>query len=697
MSKSYRTKQPVKSETKFVSEPLNLQKDTSRNPNVVYKRKEASDAAADIVSILQTLSAGQPPNNEQMEYMIERARKVLQVETKNPNLDSKAQQFIEHLIDLFNALESIIVNKNANHDFQNFTLYFIRSIRDLSVKGREGQLSPDVDRFKIESLFDDIKTVLLLMVRERQFRTMMVDMFGILERLFTVKVEEKKLKERAGGEERMYGRRETGDVSVTQAYQTEEYTERHVGREYEKRQGEEEEIMKEAREQLSNSIHSLLISLSENQEFQRGTRSMFSIIKYLQSDIGASGFSASTLLTDNMIQAMKYFRRIVNLFVTSNAFDRLIDDTRDTMMFIRRDEALKRYLISIQNFVEKAMTDKEFLRSDDYFKRSDYLIDEGRRLASEYYDLKFKNIYQDGKLTLNELRQDPDYMHFNTALRNLISDLYHVDSRGNYKLDTRTLFQMKEVLAPLIIEQLAFIPIPHISSTSKKLDWNVDGVVFSAYDILPDHIYIDTYLRSDIKPLTEYQKELIKDIVVSDRHHMVPAEKRRSEAAAKVDPHEFQQRIHGYFNVTVTNIRTDLKDVRFSFRRKVFPKMKDEGLANISMGGRGCTIKIRIDVDNRNLEHSFFTGGSVKVKISKLKINLRSTKRDGFYNFMTRVFSRAIARQIETAIAQRISQIMAKIIEVMNRQIRKAPGRLNRMATSGSTLFSQISQQLTTT
>src|SRR5690606_38125438 len=129
-------------------------------------------------------------------------------------------------------------------------------------------------------------------------------------------------------------------------------------------------------------------------------RSMFSISKYLQSDIGASGFSASTLLTDNMIQAMKYFRRIVNLFVTSNAFDRLIDDTRDTMMFIRRDEALKRYLISIQNFVEKAMTDKEFLRSDDYFKRSDYLIDEGRRLASEYYDLKFKNIYQDGKLTL---------------------------------------------------------------------------------------------------------------------------------------------------------------------------------------------------------------------------------------------------------------------------------------------------------
>lgn len=134
MSKSYRTKQPLKSETKFVAQPLNLQKDSSRNPNVVQKRKEATDAAADIVSILQTLSAGQPPNNDQMEYMIERARRVLEIETKNPNLDSKAQQFINHLIDLFNSIESIIVNKNGNQDFQNFTLYFIRSIRDLSMK-----------------------------------------------------------------------------------------------------------------------------------------------------------------------------------------------------------------------------------------------------------------------------------------------------------------------------------------------------------------------------------------------------------------------------------------------------------------------------------------------------------------------------------------------------------------------------------
>jgi len=632
-----------------------------------------------------------------MEYMIERARRVLEIETKNPNLDSKAQQFINHLIDLFNSIESIIVNKNGNQDFQNFTLYFIRSIRDLSMKGREGQLSPNVDRYKLESLFNDIRNVLLLVIRERQFRTTLVDMFGILERLFTVKTEEKR-KVKAGGEEKRSKLRETETVEYgTQAYRSGDYRTQRVGseREYGVRD-REEEVKREARDQLSKNIHNLLISLSENKEFQSGTRSMFSIIKYLQSDIGASGFSKNTLLTHNMIQAMSYFRRIVNLFVPSNAFDRLIDNSRDTLIFIQKDEILRKYLLSIQNFVERAMTDKEFLRSDDYYKRSDYLIDEGRRLAKEYYDLKFRNIYEDGRTTWYELKQDPEFMNFNGAIKNLISDLYHVDSRGNYKLDTRTLFQMKEVLAPLIIEQLAFIPIPHISSRSRKLDWDVDGVVFSAYDILPDHIFVDTILRSDIKPLTEYQKEMIKDIVVSEKHHMVSAERRRSEAAAKVDPHEFQQRMSGYFVITVTNIKADLKDVRFSFRRKVFPKMQDEGLANISLGGRGCTIKIRVNIDNRNLEHSLFTGGSVKVKISKLRIHLRSTRRDGFYNFMTKVFSRAIARQIETAIAQRLSQIMVKIIETMNRQIRKAPRRLNRMATSGSSLFSQISQQFTT-
>jgi len=687
MSKSFKA-ETKKAETKFVSEPLKLEKDVTYNPNVAQKRKEASDAAADIVSIIQTLSSGHPPNNEQMEYMIDRARRVLKIEVKNPNLDAKAQLFIEHLVDLFDSCESILIKKNANEDFQKFLVYFIRSTRDLSLKGREGELSPNVDRFKLESLFDDIKRVMLLMIKEREFRTMTIDMMRIFERLFTVKTVDTKERrvihdELAGEPIEDWKYRETAAVN-TRFADTYETT-------------SEAELKHQARDQLSKNIHNLLISLSENKEFQRGATSMFSIFDYLQSDVEASGFSSKTLLTNNMILTMKYGRRIINSFLATDSFDRFIGHTKNLLIFIQKDEVIKRYFNSVRFFLERAMTDKQFLRSEEYNTRSNYLIKEGRALANEYYNLKIRNIWLEGKEVINDLKNDSEFMTLNAAVSRLVADCYHVDRFGNYRLDTRTLFQMKEVIAPLIIEQLAYLPIPHIASRSKTMDWDVDGLVFSAYDILPDHIYVDTNIRSDIKPLTEYQKELIKDIIVSDRHHLISSERRRDEAAAKVDPREFQQRVNGNILVTVKNIRSYLKDVRFSFRRKVFPKMADEGIADISLGGKGCSIMIKIDLDNRDIEHSLFTGGSVRVKISKLKINLRSTKRDGFYNFMTKVFSRVIARQIETAIAQKISLIMSRLIEALNRTVRKVPGRLNRIATSGTSLLSQVSQQLTTT
>lgn len=290
MSKTFRSDQ--RAGTRFVAEPLNLKKDVSQNPYVAQKRREATEAAADIVSIIQTLSAGRPPNNDQLGFLLDRSRNVLVEERNNPNLDTKAQTMLTHMEDFVNAFDTLIKNKNADEDFQRLLIYLFRSVRDLSAKGQEGALTPNVDRFKVESLFDDIKRVSILLVRDREFRMTVTRFFGIMERLFTAKVDEatrkKESEELGGGEVREssvssagtqklgYGEgsrvrlrvRDTYDQKFKDEYKTKETVESKA-------------MMKETTSELRDSIHKILLSLTEKREFQMGARSIFSIIENL--------------------------------------------------------------------------------------------------------------------------------------------------------------------------------------------------------------------------------------------------------------------------------------------------------------------------------------------------------------------------------------------------------------------------------
>lgn len=451
------------------------------------------------------------------------------------------------------------------------------------------------------------------------------------------------------------------------------------------------EKTKAAAGQTQRDIHTLLLALSRNREWQRGMTSIFSIINYFQKNIESTGFKANSM-PESMMDSLNYGKGIVESFMRTKTLDPLIKRVRNLVVTVQGDQRLKRYFSSIQDLIEKTMTDKHFVQSEGYKKQANKLIDEGRELGNDYYEkLEIKQLMTEARGVIKEIQNDPDLVSLRNTFKNITSDCTRLNSRGRQVLDTDTLGQLREVIAPLIIEQLAYIPIPHIQHRSKSLDWDIDGLVFSAYDVLPENIYFDTNTRTTLKPLTEYQKHLIGDIVGKGRHQAEAVTSAgREKIAQDQSPHEFQQRFNGQFTIILTNIRAVFKDVRFAFRRKAFPKMKDEGLADVTLGGKGCTVTIKVDMDNRDLRHTFFTGGSTTVDVDKLKVHLRKTRHDGFYNFMLKLFSAAISRQIESTIAERISETMSTVVERLNVAARRAPQRLS----SGTTIMSYVRTQI---
>jgi hypothetical protein len=158
-------------------------------------------------------------------------------------------------------------------------------------------------------------------------------------------------------------------------------------------------------------------------------------------------------------------------------------------------------------------------------------------------------------------------------------------------LDTNAIYQIRQLLVPLIIEQLKFIPIPHLEGSNETYDWTADNIILSGYDIFPDHVKINTASETDIH---------IRD--------QTPGWTR------------------GFMLIVIDGIKTKMSDMKFWYRRKSFPRMEDSGIADVDVAG-GINIQIRLNVDTENSTgRLMFTTGSVLARADDVKVKVREAK-----------------------------------------------------------------------
>jgi len=61
----------------------------------------------------------------------------------------------------------------------------------------------------------------------------------------------------------------------------------------------------------------------------------------------------------------------------------------------------------------------------------------------------------------------------------------------------------------MLVEQLHYLPLPTISGDNEDMAFKLEDMVISFYDVLPEHIFIDTETHTDFKPLSDYEHEYI--------------------------------------------------------------------------------------------------------------------------------------------------------------------------------------------
>jgi len=291
----------------------------------------------------------------------------------------------------------------------------------------------------------------------------------------------------------------------------------------------------------------------------------------------------------------------------------------------------------------------EYVQQEEFKQRTSNLANEARDIANEYhYADEVEEFLNRSEDLMRNIRND-EYVEVIRQHAGLVADdLSFVDSSGNVQLDMDMLGKLRNVLGPILAESLKYIPIPRIESSNKDRDYWVDNIVLCGYDVLPDHIRVQLESDSDVS---------IRDIETK---------------------HSYTKLI-----VTLAQIRTELKDLDFYYKRKTFPEIVDSGRMNVRLGGpNGATLKLTFRVEQSPSEKlPKFQEGSASFDIEKFDITF--DKNSINHSILLPLISSLFKAQIQSLVESSVEDRLGGLLDSLADQLTQALSSVNRPLISG--------------
>jgi hypothetical protein len=248
------------------------------------------------------------------------------------------------------------------------------------------------------------------------------------------------------------------------------------------------------------------------------------------------------------------------------------------------------------------------------------------------YEKLFKEIFDKLSALLESIKDDQLTNELGASIKKFATDIA-LDSNGKVSFGgiQDSLVQLKNLLVPVIARQLTSIPIARIDGKTEKYDFAAENVVLSAYDILPDYLklYFQTMVNIDLKE----------------------ASTDKAKAFLRLELH---------------NIKCHLKDVHFAYRRKVFPTIEDDGIADIDLGGKGMSLTMDWVVSGGDKEHTSLRVKSIDVNIDDLTVTIKKAEHNIIDKLAVKVFNKQMKNEIEDELEVQLKYFGRYIADTLN-------------------------------
>jgi hypothetical protein len=551
------------------------------------------------------------------------------------NLSPQLQRVVEDLAQLVGAAKQFSREKNIGDR--------VNRIAEETKKALEEVKLPGVSLKTVEATTETLKFVTTvrpifqLLVSSREFRVLIVDSFEILRRIFLR--HETEPKETA--KQQFLDGDTALDIAITATKKTAESFKDEEG-------NLKVNISEEEWTSLQDDVTRVLASLAQHSTYHQGIESLFNLIDILRDQIRQSADKENVESQLHARRAREETEDMIASFSGRKALDNFLENTRRLVEKIDQDERPRKYLKELREFILSTKS-SEYIQQEEFKQRSRKLANEARDLVREYqYTQELDDFFNSAEKLVKNIRKD----EFLEVLRHhagvVVDDLSYVDVSGNVVPDLDMLGKLREAIIPKLAESLKYIPIPRIESADDNREYWVDNIVLCGYDVIPDRVRVQFESDSDVS---------IRDIETK----------------------------HSYTRLVITlrQIRTELKDMDFFYKRKTFPEMSESGRFSIRFGGpNGATLKLYFKVEQNVSDPipQFKEGfASFDIDVFDISFDKSSIHHDVLVPVITSMFKAQIQQQIEAEVENSLSSLIGGLGE----QLSAALTQVNRPLMSG--------------
>jgi hypothetical protein len=411
----------------------------------------------------------------------------------------------------------------------------------------------------------------------------------------------------------------------------------------------EDAFPEERRDQFIHRLKKVVVDCQEHKDYQEAIHFFLDKAENYKGHakhVQSHGKDSAAKVADDPAYnaASLQFRTLLERFANGRSMQPLWDAVDQMYTDAREDEGLRNWYHRANEYIHKVLLEPGYILDDDSTREGERLRDDGRQYFDHKYKGHFKNLGHETADFFTAMGDDPLNARFGEDWKRLTKDLLF-DAEGNLSYKPKLLNDIRRVILPSIIRNIGYVPIPRAEYSDDKIDLVIENLVLQGANLAPNVVEIASNNHFKFSPY---------DQIPDQQHHII--------------------------TLGFSQIQADLRDVIFQFRRKSgWPKLKDAGVADVLIGGKGISVKVTLETNNRR--DSTFSVKDIDVDIDTLKFAIRDSHHDLLYKFVKTVATSTIRKAIEAA----IHGALRSALEHVDDQVTEVRNRMNEAKKSDET------------
>ncbi|TRX88153.1 hypothetical protein FHL15_010951 [Xylaria flabelliformis] len=384
----------------------------------------------------------------------------------------------------------------------------------------------------------------------------------------------------------------------------------------------------ERREQTIWRLKKMILECQQHPDYQQAITTLLDLAEQYGKhgrSVTADGAGAVKQTRSAFTAAEADLKTLIERFANGTSTDDLWSSINTIYKDADRDPELRNWFKSMDTYIRKCLQQQGFIMEEECNRQWHLLYDHGNYLLREKYRSHTDRIVDETKFLADQFDQDPENRAFRASLEKLFKDLGQ-DENGQSQFKPHLIKDLTEVIIPAAFENVAYIPIPRIEYSDPEIDAVIENLVLESDNFMPNVLEVasDNFFRWGRKKIASKHQNSI--------------------------------------DIKVSGVQMDLRDVGFYVKRKKgFPSITDQGVANLFLGGEGFSFRMKLSTADPKDRQHFFKIDKVDVDVKNLNVKLVKSNHKLLFGLfkpiMLKVLRPVVQKTAEKQIKDQFNQL----------------------------------------